>query len=179
MHRSPEIVEHYNNRCYHCIKDCVCLSWCPSNTCDNGPQYTSYEMKEFAESYGFTHTTSSPHYPQANGQAERAVKTANSLLEHAPDPYLALLSYRATLLPWCKRSPAELLMGRCLRTDLPQVKDHYIPDWSYLSSEKVMASTERLRNVIMTDVTELRSYRCSQISLLYWSNKTDHKFQVK
>ena len=81
---------------------------------DNGPQFSSYEMKEFAESYSFTHCTSSPHYPQSNGEAERAVKTAKGLLEHSSDPHMALLSYRATPLPWCGLSPAELLMGRRL-----------------------------------------------------------------
>ena len=37
---------------------------------DNGPQYSSQEMKEFALQYGFRHTTSSPHYPRGHGQAE-------------------------------------------------------------------------------------------------------------
>ena len=36
---------------------------------DNGPQYDSAEMKTFASLYGFKHITSSPHYPQSNGQA--------------------------------------------------------------------------------------------------------------
>ena len=39
---------------------------------DNGPQYASHDMKQFAESYGFTHVTSSPHYLQSNVLAERA-----------------------------------------------------------------------------------------------------------
>jgi hypothetical protein len=30
---------------------------------NNGPQYFSREMKEFAASYGFSHIISSPHYP--------------------------------------------------------------------------------------------------------------------
>ena len=33
---------------------------------DNAPQFVSREMKEFADSYGFTLVTSSPHYPQSN-----------------------------------------------------------------------------------------------------------------
>jgi len=60
---------------------------------DNGPQFDSQEMKQFAESYNFNHTTTSPYYPQANGLAERMVKTAKKLLEHSEDPYKALLNY--------------------------------------------------------------------------------------
>ena len=89
---------------------------------DNGPQYDSMEMKQFASTYGFNHITSSPYYPQSNGLAEHMVKTIKSLLQETSDTYLALLSYRATPLPWCRLSPAELLMGRRLRTDVPQVR---------------------------------------------------------
>ena len=46
---------------------------------------------------------------------------------------MALLSYRATPLPWCGLSPAELLMGRRLQTDIPQPKRVFIPDWPYLA----------------------------------------------
>lgn len=100
---------------------------------DNGPQFSCSEMAEFAELYGFYHQTSSPHYPQSNGQAERAVRTVKSLLEHTADPYMALMSYRATPLPFCGLSPAELLMGRRIRTDIPQATKLFIPEWPYLS----------------------------------------------
>ena len=46
-------------------------------------------MKDFANKYNFKHTTSSPHYSQSNGMAERMVKTAKSLLEKSADLYLA------------------------------------------------------------------------------------------
>ena len=101
---------------------------------DNGPQFDSQEMKEFSQSYGFQHVTTSPYYPQANGLAERTVKTVKRLLEHSSDPYRALLSYRATLIPWCALSPAELLMRRKIRTDVPQSKDNLIPKWSHIKN---------------------------------------------
>ena len=61
---------------------------------DNGPQYSSQEFSQFMRSYGEEHITSSPTYPQSNGQAERMVQTVKRLLKKSKDLYLALLSYR-------------------------------------------------------------------------------------
>ena len=36
---------------------------------DNGPQYSLEEFAKFMKDYGIRHITSSPHYPQSNGQA--------------------------------------------------------------------------------------------------------------
>ena len=99
---------------------------------DNGPQYVSQEFSMFAKLYGFQHTTSSPRYPQSNGQAERTVKTVKQMLKQSEDPYLVLLNYCATPLPWCNRSPAELSMGRKLRTRVPQSPEQLTPTWFYL-----------------------------------------------
>ncbi len=79
---------------------------------DNGPQLSSQEFKNFTDKYDIKHNTSSPHFPSSNGQAERAVQTVKNLLKNSTDPFLALLLYRATPLPWCGRSSSELLMGR-------------------------------------------------------------------
>ena len=99
---------------------------------DNGPQFDSSDMKEFANTYGFNHITSSPHYPQSNGLVERTVKTIKALLRHTNDPCLALLSYRSTPLPWCNFSPSELSMGRKVKTDIPQTANHFTPQWHFL-----------------------------------------------
>ena len=100
---------------------------------DNGPQYSSAEFEAFAKMYEFEHNSSSPRFPQSNGLAERTVKTVKQLLSHSTDLSMALLNYRATPLPWCDRSPAELLMGRRLRSTLPQVRQQLIPEWNYLA----------------------------------------------
>lgn len=66
--------------------------------------------------YRFKHVTSSPLYPQADGQAKKGVQIVMRLLKKAKDgktdPYRALLSYRAAPLECA--SPAELLMYRKL-----------------------------------------------------------------
>ena len=62
------------------------------------------------------------------------VKTVKSLLEKAKDLYLALFNYRATPFPWCRLSPAQLLMGRQLRSSLPQMEFHLNPNWPHLES---------------------------------------------
>ena len=50
---------------------------------DNGPQFDSQEMKEFSQCNGLWHVTTSPYYPQANGLAEKTVKTVKRLIEHS------------------------------------------------------------------------------------------------
>ena len=61
---------------------------------DNGPQYAFKEFSEFAKSYQFNHLTSSPRFPQSNGQVERMVQIIKRLLKHSVDLHLAVLSYR-------------------------------------------------------------------------------------
>nr|XP_061820643.1 uncharacterized protein K02A2.6-like [Nerophis lumbriciformis] len=91
---------------------------------DNGPCFNSKEWQQFAKHYDFRHVTSSPLYAQSNGKAEKGVHILKQLLKKAvdsnSDPYLALLSYRATPLE-CGLSPSELLMNRKLRTTLPSM----------------------------------------------------------
>ena len=63
---------------------------------DNEPQFSSELFRKFSQEYDFKHTTSSPHHPQANGEAESGVRIAKKILKKS-DPFVALMSYRGTL----------------------------------------------------------------------------------
>ena len=56
---------------------------------DNCPQFTAAVYAKFAKDYNFEILTSSPLFPQANGEVERAVETVKTLLKKSSEPYLA------------------------------------------------------------------------------------------
>ena len=72
---------------------------------DNGSPFDSSEYARFANDWGFKITTSSSKFLRSNGEAERAVQTAKSILKKEKDQANALLAYRSTPLP-CGYSPA-------------------------------------------------------------------------
>uniref|UniRef100_A0A3B3HH25 Gypsy retrotransposon integrase-like protein 1 n=1 Tax=Oryzias latipes TaxID=8090 RepID=A0A3B3HH25_ORYLA len=94
---------------------------------DNGPQFSSEHFRNFVRCWNFKHVTSSPHFPQSNGEAERAVRTVKNLLKKSGDPYLALMAYRSAPLA-NGYSPAELLMGRRIRTTVPMISSQLNPE---------------------------------------------------
>jgi transposase InsO family protein len=115
---------------------------------DNGPQYASREFAEFAQDYEFHHRTSSPYFPQGNGEAERAVGTIKSLLGKKGDPYKALLAYRSTPLQ-IGYSPAELLMGRLLRSTVPTTRaqrEPRVPDLTSVRARDQQSKARQKRN---------------------------------
>ena len=90
---------------------------------DNGTQYSSEEFKQFADTYGFEHVTSSPLYPRSNGFAERMVQTVKHLFtkarESGQDPHMAMLCLRTTPIDHQLPSPSEILNGRKYRSNMP------------------------------------------------------------
>ncbi|KIH68449.1 hypothetical protein ANCDUO_01216 [Ancylostoma duodenale] len=105
---------------------------------DNGTQFTSAEFKNFCLENGIQHIFLPPYHPQSNGQAERFVDTfKRSLLKLKGERTLSevlqtfLLTYRTTPNPGLEgsKSPAELCLGRKLRTSLSLLKPT-VPDKS-------------------------------------------------
>ncbi|XP_061887621.1 uncharacterized protein K02A2.6-like isoform X2 [Entelurus aequoreus] len=96
---------------------------------DNGPQFSSCEFAAFAKEWGFQHSTSSPTYPKSNGLAECSVKTVKNLLKKSQDKddfQKSLLIYRSAPLQ-NGLSPAQMLMGRRIRSNLPVNEDLLTP----------------------------------------------------
>ena len=92
---------------------------------NNGPRFNSEEFQAFIKSNGIRHITSAPYHPAPNGLAERLVqifKQAWRSMFQSSKPVkekltTLLIAYRNTL-----HSPAQLLLGRPLRTGLDLVK---------------------------------------------------------
>ena len=125
---------------------------------DNGPQFACDTYAKFAREYGFNHVTSNPHYPQCNGEAERAVQMVKSLLWKSGDPFLAILAYRAIPLQ-SGFSPAELLMSGNLRTTVPIVREQCKP--KVVEMTVLIIHSKNVREIILTAITGPKNYHCS------------------
>ena len=97
--------------------------WPDTLVTDNGPCYTSKEFQILMQSISVNHLTSSPHYLQSNGLAEKFVGIIKNLFHKAKEegqsPYTALMVYRNTTLNGTLQSPMQILQGRQAHTDLP------------------------------------------------------------
>ncbi|XP_053389029.1 uncharacterized protein K02A2.6-like [Mercenaria mercenaria] len=116
---------------------------CDTIVTDGGPQYASDTFNKFCADYGIEHITSSPRYPMGNSEAERAVQTVKRLLNACDDPYLALLTYRATPLQ-NGLSPSQLLFGRQIKTTLPQAPQKLDP--KPVNSREIQQKEKNYRN---------------------------------
>ena len=89
---------------------------------DNEGHFSSDAFRRFADQWCFDHVTSSPHNPQSTGVIERHVQTVKHTLKKVGPRYdvqMALLVLRATPIHSHLPSPAELLYGRRLVSNLP------------------------------------------------------------
>ena len=89
---------------------------------------------------------------RGGGEAERAVQTVKKLLKKADDSHIALLMYRASPLA-SDVSPAEILMGRKLRTEVPTLPSTLNPQPPDLATLKQKEHRQMKSSVKMTTNT--------------------------
>ena len=88
---------------------------------DNGPCFSFDSFRNFCEQLDIGHITSSPHYHQSNGRAERAVATVKKILKKSKsdvDITKSITAYLDTLVSDTLPSPAELFHNRRINTRL-------------------------------------------------------------
>ncbi len=91
---------------------------------DNGSVFNTLESEEFLLRHGIRHVTSAPYHPATNGLAERAVQTFKTAMKKMTSGSIQsklqrfLSRYWITPHTTTDRPPAELLMGRQLRSTL-------------------------------------------------------------
>ena len=91
---------------------------------DNGTCFTSAEFADFMKKNGIRHSTTAPYHPASNGLAERAVRTFKEAMKRADSGSIEakvsrfLFRYRNTPHSTTGQSPAELLLGRKMKTHL-------------------------------------------------------------
>ena len=112
---------------------------------DNATAFTSAEFKDFLSINGIMHKLTPPRHPASNGQAEVAVKIVKAALKRRHEGSLQtrlsrfLLAYRTTPHSTTGRPPAELLVGRHLRTRLDLLR----PDLSATVQRRQQAWRDR------------------------------------
>ena len=140
---------------------------------DNGPQFTSDEFESYMKFCGIKHVKSPPYHPQTNGEAERVVRTfKNSIkktLVQAKDLNNCvanfLLGYRTSVHSTTGTSPAELLMGRKLKTRL----DHMFVSNNENINQKKCDSVKKPRQFTIGQKVFVRDYRRDKPK---WTNGT-------
>ena len=114
---------------------------------DGGSQFIANDFQAFLNRWGVKHRLSSAEYPQSNGRAEVAVKSAKRIIygNAKSDGSLnndaaarALLQYRNTPLQDCKLSPAQILFHRQLKDTIPCHPSNYQlhPEWLSLAKQR-------------------------------------------
>ena len=96
---------------------------------DNGPPFKSKKIGDFAEQFCIQHKRITPLWPEANGEAERFMKTLNKHVRSSVADNKNWKSelpqfsrqYRATPHSSTGISPFEILTGRQMNIGLPQL----------------------------------------------------------
>lgn len=128
---------------------------------DNGPQFISEEMRRFFSEYGIELRRTTPYWPQANGEVERANKSIFKNLKISQESGVGdwiwelrsfLLMYNSTPHTTTGVAPSFLMFGRILRDKLPSISNQTATaneesvrdqDWSKKLKEAEYTNTKR------------------------------------
>ena len=126
---------------------------------DGGPPFNSADFTNFLKQWNVRHRKSSTFYPQSNGRAEAAVKSAKRILEGNISPMSgqlntdnaskALLNHRNTPNQETGISPAVALYGYALKDHLPRFRP-LRQEWQEILDQREEAMAKRHQRPIKT-----------------------------
>ena len=137
---------------------------------DGGPQFTAKKTREFLDKWGVRQQFSSPHYPQANGHAEAAVKAVKRLVKKVTvggdldtDAFAEGLLELRNAPRADGRSPAQILLGHPLRSRIPAHQRSFAKCWLERADEIDRQVTEQRRKEAERYNSSARSHRPLQL----------------
>ena len=130
-----------------------------SITADNGPQFSSEEFREFCDTNNVKLISTTPYWPQQNGEVERQNRSLLKRLtisqatnaDWVEELNKYLLMYRSSPHSTTKKTPSEMLFGYNIRDRLPSIfqpndEDEETADRDRISKEKGKLYADERRN---------------------------------
>ena len=120
---------------------------------DGGPPFNSHDYDQMLKDWDIHKRLSSAYYPQSNGRAEVAVKSAKRALLNSINPVtgeldteeaiMAIMTHRNTPVKDTGISPAMALFGRHIKDHLPCHKREVLQEWSEIADAREIALAKR------------------------------------
>lgn len=150
---------------------------------DGGPQFTSKPFHEFAQQWGFSHTVSTPRYPQSNGKAEATVKSMKKIIRSSWNGrYInqdklcrALLQYRNTPTRKDGLSPAQKLYGHPVQDILPAHRRSFSEEWQ----RKAEVAEQQVTQTLQSSATYYNKHAHNLQEIQVGSNVAIYNSQTK
>ena len=133
---------------------------------DGGPPFNSHAYVLFRKAWDIRKRLSSAYYPQSNGRAEAAVKSAKRILLgninsatgmlDTDAAAKAIMTHRNTPMQDTGIAPSEMLFGRPIRDHLPRLDRKLRPEWDVIARSREMAHAKRVLKPCKPEGKELK-----------------------
>ena len=169
--------------------------WPETLISDNGPCYMSEVLTNLMKEYSVNHITSSPHYPQSNGLAEKYFQIVKNLFykakEEGKDLFKCLMVYHNNPLSSSLLSPMQILSSRSAGSELPmsnaarkqlgldcedlrnKYKNEHLPLHDLHINQEVMYQDPNTKRWYPATITRL----CKEPSSYIVANKVDFQYR--
>lgn len=138
-------------------------------------------FRDFNKEWDIIHNPTSPLFPRANGQVERTIQTIKATMTKAlcegKELSVVLLNYRATPMNGLA-SPAEMLMGRRIRTLIPAHPRSLLPHYPHALLHKKLKARQQAQHKHGDQHAQVLPLLQKKQPVWYWHGKKWEKAVV-